>query len=244
MRPSRYVAIAAVMLLLGGCVSLFPKAEPAQLYRFGARGPRPRNSQPTPPQSRFAVQALIVDFNRSASGDQILTASGNEAAYIKGARWVSGASTLFEQALANTFDASQGPARLMARGEPVRPDYLLKLDVRVFEARYLQGRGSPPTIVVEVYAALSQPADRTLLGQRLFAANIPATDRSCRRPLPTAFDWADGPGARAKLDQMGRCERRWLELVRRQTRLTPRGRDGVAQQAEATVMGPTPFGLG
>ncbi len=204
MRFPSLVALAA-MLLLGGCVSLFPKAAPAQLYRFDAAVTAPERPA-APAQSRFAVQALIIDFNRSATGDQILTVSGNEAAYIKGARWVNGASTLFEQALANAFDASQGPARLMAQGEPVRPDYFLKLDVRVFEARYLQGRGSPPTIVVEVYAALSQPADRTLLGQRLFAASIPATDDRVSA-IAAAFDqavahvlgqlikWVDAKGA-------------------------------------------------
>ncbi len=204
MRFPSLVALAA-MLLLGGCVSLFPKAEPAQLYRFGSAASIP--AQPAASlQSRFAIQALIIDFNRAATGDQILTMSGNEAAYIKGARWVSGASTLFEQALANAFDASQGPARLMARGEPVRPDYFLKLDVRVFEARYLQGRGSPPTIVVQVYAAMSQPSDRALLGQRLFAASVPATDDRMGA-IAAAFDqavsqvlgqlvkWVDAKGA-------------------------------------------------
>jgi len=182
------LAALAAMLLLGGCVSLFPKTTPAQLYRFGSAASVPAPPAASP-QSRFAVQALIIDFNRSATGDQILTVSGNEAAYIKGARWVSGASTLFEQALANAFDASQGPARLMARGEPVRPDYFLKLDVRVFEARYLQGRGSPPTIVVQVYAAMSQPSDRALLGQRLFAASVPATDDRMGA-IAAAFDQA------------------------------------------------------
>jgi cholesterol transport system auxiliary component len=204
MRFPCLVAVTAV-LMLGGCVSLFPKEAPAQLYRVGGAAPTPQPPA-TAPRSRFAVQALIIDFNRAATGDQILTVNGNEAAYIKGARWVSGASTLFEQALANAFDASPGPARLMARGEPVRPDYFLKLDVRVFEARYLQGRGSPPTVVVRVYAALSQPADRGLLGQRGFAASIPAADDRVSA-IAAAFDqavaqvlgqliaWVDAKGA-------------------------------------------------
>ena len=189
MRLSSYVALA-VMLLLGGCVSVFPKEAPAQLYRFGVAASAPEQPAAAP-QSRLAVQALIIDFNRAAAGDQILTVSGNEAAYIKGARWVSGASTLFEQALASAFDVGQGSARLMARGEPARPDYFLKLDVRVFEVRYLQGRGSPPTIVVQVYAALSQSTDRALLGQRLFAASIPATEDRVGA-IAAAFDQAVG----------------------------------------------------
>jgi cholesterol transport system auxiliary component len=205
MRFPSLVAAAATVLLLGGCVSLFPKEAPAQLYRFGAAFPAP--AQPaTTPQSRFAVQVLIIGFNRSAAGDQILTVNGNEAAYIKGARWVSGASTLFEQALTNAFEADRGPARLMARGEAVRTDCFLKLEVSTFEARYLQGPGGPPTVVVEVHATISQTTDRALLGERTFAANIPATqnrvsaiaqafDQAVVQVLGQLVKWVDAKGA-------------------------------------------------
>ncbi|HEY2483036.1 MAG TPA: ABC-type transport auxiliary lipoprotein family protein [Caulobacteraceae bacterium] len=203
MRRLSLAAAVAAMALLCGCVSLFPKEAPAQLYRFGLTTPLTAN---TPASSRFAVQALIIDFNRAAAGDLILTVTGNQAAYIKGARWVSGASTLFEQALASAFDADQGAARLMARGEAVRPDAFLKLDVRVFEARYLQGPGGSPTVVVQVYAALSQPADRALMGERIFTASVPASDNRVGA-IAQAFDqavaqvlgqlvkWVDAKGA-------------------------------------------------
>ena len=196
---------AAAILLLGGCVSLLPKQEPAQLYRFGVG--TEVAAQPTgAPQPRFGVQLLPLDFNRASSGDLILTVDGNQAAYIKGSRWVSGASTLFEQALARSFDADQGPARLMARGELVRADYFLKLNVRTFETRYLQGRGAAPTVVVEIYATLSQPSDRTLLGGRMFAASIPASDNrvgaitaaydtAVARTLGQVVKWVDAKGA-------------------------------------------------
>jgi cholesterol transport system auxiliary component len=206
MRRLSLAAAGAALVLLCGCVSLFPKEAPAQLYRFGLVAAPASPSPGAPASSRFAVQALIIDFNRAAAGDLILTVTGNEAAYIRGARWVSGASTLFEQALASAFDADQGAARLMARGEAVRPDAFLKLDVRVFEARYLQGPGGPPTIVVQVYAALSQPADRALMGERIFTASVPAGDNRVGA-IAQAFDqavaqvlgqlvkWVDAKGA-------------------------------------------------
>jgi cholesterol transport system auxiliary component len=191
MRRLSLAAASTAMMLLCGCVSLFPKEAPAQLYRFGAAGPSTSQPASTSASSRFAVQALIIDFNRAAAGDQILTITGDQAAYIKGARWVSGASTLFEQALASAFDADQGPARLMARGEAVRPDAFLKLDVRVFEARYEQGPAGAPTVVVQVYAALSQPADRALMGEHMFAASVPAGDNRVGA-IARAFDQAVG----------------------------------------------------
>jgi cholesterol transport system auxiliary component len=204
MRGSRSFAAVAI-LLLGGCVSLLPKQEPAQLYRFGAQA----NAAPQTagaPQARFEVQLLPIDFNRSSSGDLILTIDGNQAAYIKGARWVSAASTLFEQALTGAFAADQGPARLMARGELVRPDYFLKIEVRTFETRYLQGPGGPPTVVVVVNAAISQPAGRALLNGRMFTATVPASenrvgaiaaayDQAVTQVLGQVVQWVDAKGA-------------------------------------------------
>jgi cholesterol transport system auxiliary component len=152
---------------------VFPKAEPVQLYRFGGDLP----SAPRPPaaaNTSFSVEALPITFEGSAAGDRILTTTGDEAAFIKDARWVSSASSLFEQALSNAFDADPGPARLMARGEAVRPNYFLKLEVRRFEVQYRQGQGAPPTIQVDMYASLSALTDRTLAGERLFTASVPA----------------------------------------------------------------------
>jgi cholesterol transport system auxiliary component len=206
MRRLGFIVAGAAATLLCGCVSLLPKEAPAQLYRFGIAAPTATPSASAAASPRFAVQAMIIDFTRPASGDQILTVDGDQAAYIKGARWLSGASTLFEQAMAAAFDADQGPARLMARGEAVHPDAFLKVDVRVFEARYLQGPGAPPTVEVQVYAALSDPAARTLMGEHMFTASVPASDNRVGA-IARAFDqavgqvlgqlvkWVDGKGA-------------------------------------------------
>jgi cholesterol transport system auxiliary component len=79
----------------------------------------------------------------------------------------------------------------MARGEAVRPDYFLKLDVRTFEARYVNGQGAAPTIVVEVYAALSRPSDRSLTGEHTFTVSVPASENRVSA-IAAAFDQAVG----------------------------------------------------
>lgn len=180
------LAVAALAASLGGCISLLPKTPPAQLYSFGGQmtAAAPETSQP-----RFAVDALPITFNRAAAGDGILTMTGNEAAYIKGARWDTSAQYLFESALTNAFGADPGPARLMARGEAARADYYLKLEVRTFEARYLQGQGAAPTVVVTVYAALSKSGDRSVTADRLFTASVPAADNRVGA-ITAAFDQA------------------------------------------------------
>src|SRR5665213_4299505 len=174
---ARGVAVVALGLMLAGCISLLPKQKPAQLYRFGVSAPP--TAVRTSAQGRFSVQAVPMSFARDAAGDNILTTTGDQAAYIAGSRWVTSASSLFEAAVTRAFDADGGPARLLARGEAVRPDYTLKLDVRRFEARYDSGQQAPPTVVVELYAGLirrSSDAPTAPPAERIFQASIPASD--------------------------------------------------------------------
>ncbi|MBA3811430.1 MAG: membrane integrity-associated transporter subunit PqiC [Caulobacteraceae bacterium] len=202
---ARTLPVAVLAGLLAGCISLLPKSKPAQLYRFGG-APAPITAPGALDPGRFAVQAVPTSFDRASAGDAILTITGDEAAYIAGSRWVSSATSLFDAAVTRAFDADRGPARLIARGEAVRPAYLLKLDVRAFEARYDQGAAAPPTVVVEVYAALSKASDRTLAGERIFQAKVRAAenragaitqafDQATAKVLGDLVAWVDGRGA-------------------------------------------------
>ncbi len=160
---TRGAMLVAVASLGAGCISLFPKADPAQLYRFGATTPQLQEIPSGEPG--FGVLLMATGFDRAAAGDRILTVTGTQAAYIKDARWVTSSVALFDSALQRAFDADQGPARLVDRAEIARIDYVLKLDVRTFEARYDHGQAAAPTIVVEVHAALDRTQDRIRRGR-------------------------------------------------------------------------------
>ncbi len=184
----RGVLVVILAGLASGCISLFPKETPAQLYRFGAAAPA---AAPTAGGARFTVLEPIVSFDREAAGDGILTVTGDQAAYIKGARWVSSASTLFESALENAFFGDGGPARLTALGEVGHADYALHLDVREFDARYDNGPGAAPEIVVRLHAGLTRLNERSLTGDRLFEARVPASENRAGA-IAQAFDEAVG----------------------------------------------------
>ncbi len=213
MRPmgrslARGLAVALLSGLLAGCISLLPKQKPAQLYRFGISAP-PATASRSPGAAGFSVQAVPMSFERAAAGDGILTVTGDEAAYIAGSRWLTSASSLFESAVTRAFDAHGGPARLVPRGETVRADYALKLDVRTFEARYDHGQQAAPTVVVELYAGLV-PRIGAVAGappaQRIFQAAVPAGENRAGA-IAQAFDaavakvlgdlvvWVDAKGA-------------------------------------------------
>lgn len=173
----RAAAVLTAALLLTGCVSLLPKSKPALLYRFGPAEPAAAEAPPAaaaPARDRIVGLGRIV-FDSAADTDRILTVDGQSAAYIAGARWVSPAPVLFREALARTFQATPGAPRLAGGGAGLRAPALLSLEVEAFEARYDQGAGAPPLVVVRVHAALTGNQDHALLGERLISAQVRAS---------------------------------------------------------------------
>lgn len=178
-------ALALAAIALSGCISLFPKAEPAQLYRFEAAAPAPAAS--TGP--RFGVMRLGTSFPRASAGDRILTINDKgEAAYIAGARWVSPASVLFDEEIGAAFQGA-GPARLIGRGEVIKADYSLKIDVTTFEARYDRGPKAAPQVVVSVRGVITRNRDRALVGEQVFSARVRAGENRVSAIVP-AFNKA------------------------------------------------------
>jgi len=172
-RPAiRLAATAALALALGGCVTIFPKEEPEQLYRFASASTPPSSGQ----VARYAVLEDAIDFDRMASTDRILTVTGDEVAYIKGGRWAVAAPLMFDSAVQSAFNEAGGPDRLISAGEATRPDFVLKLDVLRFEARYDQGPTAAPTVIIRVHAALNRGADHAPIGDQTFEVKVPAAD--------------------------------------------------------------------
>ncbi|MDP3661088.1 ABC-type transport auxiliary lipoprotein family protein [Phenylobacterium sp.] len=183
---------AAVLIVcaasLAGCISLLPKTKPSQLYRF--EGAAAATGLPAaPPVAGVALFRTPSSFQRAASGDRILTLTGGQAAYIADARWVSPAVVLFDEALMRAFDANPGPARLVARGEPARTQYALRLDVRDFYANYDQGPQAAPSVIVRVRVSLVRSADQIQVGEQVLEARIRASDNRVGA-IVAAFDEA------------------------------------------------------
>lgn len=167
----RLGGLALCALALSGCISLLPKSKPATLYRFSAA---PAAGAQAPSRtSAVAVFLTNGTFQDEAAGDQILTVSGGQAAYVAQSRWVAPADVLFTQAVGQAFDAS--PIRLIARGQQGRSAYALRLDVRNFEARYDAGPKAAPLVVVRIHAALSK-SDQSSVGEKDFEVRVPASD--------------------------------------------------------------------
>lgn len=181
------IALASLACLaLGGCISLFPKSKPAQLYRFDNE---PASAEAAmPPANARVVARGELRFQTAAAGDRILTMTGAGAAYIAGARWVSPAPVLFEESLIRAFQTGAGP-RLAEGGSTIRATEVLNLDVQTFETRYDQGDKAAPEVVVQVRAQLLRTSDRMVIADQLFTSAQRAGDNRVG-PIVQAYDAA------------------------------------------------------
>ncbi len=187
-RILRAGAVIVCGLSLAGCISLLPKTKPAQLYRFGAT---PAAEQPAgqAPAGKIGVFRANGTFQRETAGDRLLGVTGTKAAYIAQSRWVAPAQLLFDEAVLEAFDTGGGHVRLVSRGEPAHSDYVLRLDVRNFEARYDNGAKAAPTVLVRVRAAITRDESRTLVSDQVFESRVRASDNRVG-PIVAAYDKA------------------------------------------------------
>ncbi len=184
----RALAVTAVAASLSACISLFPKDDPSQLYRFD--GAPAAQQTPAPAGEPFGVLRLGGGFAQAAAGDRLLTIDSGRVAYIANTRWVSPAVVLFGEALHRAFDANTGPARLISRGETAKADYTLRVDVTRFETVYDEGQKEAPKIVVALRVSLVG-AERTVAGSKLIEAQVRAGDNRVSA-IVEAYDQAVG----------------------------------------------------
>ena len=171
----RVVAVAGVAIALSGCITVFPKSKPAQLYRFD--GAEEASATPGPTGAdRVGVVRVRGGFNGAASTDRIMTVTGSEIAEVAEARWAQPAVRLFDEALTRAFTRQTGPVRLVTRGDPGRAPYSLRLDVERFEAVYDHGGKAAPDVRVEIHAVLVRAADRVVIKDQMIATHVRASD--------------------------------------------------------------------
>lgn len=168
-------ALAATLAGLGlglcSCVSLFPKSQPVQLYAFGQLPP-PSAGAVAPGAVGVVLGGIMMPA--AAVGDQILTVTGQDVAYVAGARWVVPAGAMIQGDAERAFEARGQRVRLLHRGDFGGAAAVLRLDVGDFEARY-QTPGAAPTVVVSLRASLTRPGG-VLIADQTFTARQPAAE--------------------------------------------------------------------
>lgn len=207
---NRLMSLAACAALAGavsGCAVL-ATPDPVQLYRFGgASAYAGTGATSACPDVHVAMRR--VEFPEAARGDRLLAVTGTEAAYIKGARWVSPAETLFEESLRNAF-LDGGTCTVLSSGPLSRNGLLLNVDVRRFEAAYA-APGAVPDANIVVLLRLFRMSDRSLVvedritvresaGENRQSAIVAAFDRATAEVSRQIVLWTDQQGFQATRD--------------------------------------------
>jgi len=203
-RTCRALALAALAVAVSGCVSLLPKSEPAQLYTFGRGWPAPAPAAAAFAGDRIGVLLAPLGFPRAAQGDELLTLTGTEAAYIGESRWVAPAVVLFREAVEGRFEEAGQRTRLVGRGDIGGVGLLLRLDVRQFEAVY-PFPDATPEVAVSVRGTLTR-VDGGGADERTFAVRRPAAenrvsaivaglDEAAREVVDEVVAWTDAAAA-------------------------------------------------
>lgn len=196
--------IMAASLVLSGC-ALLATPEPVQLYRFGGASAF-AGTGATSACPGVNVSMRRVDFSEASRGDRLLAVTGAEAAYIKGARWVSPAETLFEEALRNAF-LDGAACTVLSAGPMARDGLTLSVDVRRFEVAYA-APGAVPDANIVALLRLVRPGDRSIVaeerivvtenaGENRQSAIVAAFDRATAEASRQIVAWTDQQAGRA-----------------------------------------------
>ena len=193
-RSARPLVAIACTVALAGCISVLPKEKPVQMYRFGADiGPAaPPVAALAPgvaPAPRIGLVLARAELPRAAAGDRILAVTGDQAAYLAGARWVSPAAVLFEDSVERAFDARSVAVRLLSRGETGAAQGALRVEASDFETRYA-APGAAPVVRVSVQAMLLR-RNGGFVADRAFTAEAPAAENGVRA-IVAAYQQAVG----------------------------------------------------
>jgi cholesterol transport system auxiliary component len=182
---SRLTLAGSLTALLGAC-ALLSSPDPVQLYRFGSHA----DTSPQSPAAATPIPVLLrpVDFPEASKGDRILGVTGLEAAYIKGARWVSPAEDLYEQSLRAAFASQATRVRTIGLREASTASRTLDIEIQAFEVRYATP-GAVPEVVVTARARMLRYPERTVISEEAFTVRRPATENRVG-PIVEAFDAA------------------------------------------------------
>lgn len=176
-------AAAALMLLLAGCTSLLT-GPPPDLYRLTPKSTYPADL----PHVRAQ---LLVDVPLAPAGLDTrriaLSRSAISLDYFADSEWTDRVPVLVQTALLDSFENSGAITAVDRESILLQPDFILKLEIRHFEAVY-GAKGGAPTIWVSMIARLVAMPARKIIAQKSFEQRRPAAGKN----IPDIVDAFDG----------------------------------------------------
>jgi cholesterol transport system auxiliary component len=168
--PPRRLVLAALALVPAGCSGLLSSSTPPpQLYTLTPAGDFP------PGGARVNWQ-LLVDVPASAAAldsERIaLSRSATTVDYFADAAWTDRAPLMVQSLIVQSFENSGRITAIGRESLALRGDYVLRPELRHFEADY--AGGAVPSAHVQISVKLVKAPDRVIVGQQVFDAAVPA----------------------------------------------------------------------
>lgn len=162
-RWSRSLATVAAMLLLAGCTSLLTGPAP-DLYRLTPKSTYPADLP------HVSAQLLINQPLAPAGLDTqriALSRSPVSLDYFADSEWTDRMPLLVQTALLDSFENSGTITAIDRESIGLHADFILKLEIRHFEAVYGPGNG-PPTVWASMIGRLVAMPARKIIAQQAF----------------------------------------------------------------------------
>jgi cholesterol transport system auxiliary component len=163
-RISRRWLSGAMPLLLAGCASLLGLPPSPHLYRVTPKSTYPANL-PHPPTQILVEVPLApagLDSPRIA-----LSRSAVSIDYFADSEWTERVPLLVQTALLASLENSGAIAAIDRESIGLRADFILKSEIRHFEALYDSPNGAPE-VWVAIIARLVNPAGRNIVAHASF----------------------------------------------------------------------------
>ena len=186
-RLSRRFVPSVIVLALAGCSGLFGGSAPAHLYRVTPKSTYPANLPHRPVQILVDVPLAPAGLDSSRIA---LSRSAVSIDYFADSEWTDRAPLLVQTALVESFENSNTINAIDRESVGLRADFILKTEIRHFEAVYDSPNG-PPDVWAAINVRLVNPSNRDIVAQSSFERR----QRASANDVPSviaAFDEAIG----------------------------------------------------
>jgi len=186
-RLSRRFVPSVIVLALAGCSGLFGGSAPAHLYRVTPKSTYPANLPHRPVQILVDVPLAPAGLDSSRIA---LSRSAVSIDYFADSEWTDRAPLLVQTALVESFENSGTINAIDRESVGLRADFILKTEIRHFEAVYDSPNG-PPDVWAAINVRLVNPSNRDIVAQSSFERRQQASANDVPNVI-AAFDEALG----------------------------------------------------
>lgn len=187
-RRTLLVGLGGSALMLGGCGVLPALSEPTDLYTLT---PKTSFGDPLPKVNwqliiELPVAAAGLDTSRIA-----LQRTPYTLEYYARAAWTDNAPAMVQTLIIESFESTGSILAVGREAIGLRPDFILKTDLREFQAIYFDSDSPAPTILVRMNAKLVQMPERRIVASFTFSQQVPAASNAFK-DIIESFDEALG----------------------------------------------------